>query len=141
MNKDQDNSQTEQQVQKDVRTGKVELLLGRLTDTLDKSLNLKRTQEALKNTREDILRLETESSCDSHLLRRMTVVKRQETQAEKHKAELWSRATILQLEEIQVGCLHQEILGGSRKCTSDCQIFEQFQKEDGVEWTHTSQLL
>ena len=32
----------------------------------------------------------------------MTVVKRQETQAEKHEAELWSREAILQLEEIQV---------------------------------------
>ena len=35
---------------------------------------------------------------------------------------------------------HQKILGGSRKCTSDCQIFEQFEKEDGEERTHTSQL-
>ena len=29
-------------------------------------------------------------------------------------------------------------LGGSKKCTSDCQIFEQFQKEDGVEDTYFS---
>ena len=66
-----------------------------------------------------------------------TAVKRQETQAEKHKAELWSRATILQLEEIQVAIKRS---GSSRKCTSDCQILEQLQKEDGVEETQTSQL-
>ena len=51
-NKDQDNSQTEQQVQKDVRTGEVDLFLGRLTDTLGKSFDPKRTQQALKNSLE-----------------------------------------------------------------------------------------
>ena len=45
---------------------KIDLLLGGLTDTLGKSFDLKRTQEALKNTREAKLCLETESSCDSH---------------------------------------------------------------------------
>ena len=29
-------------------------------------------------------------------------------------------------------------LGGSQKCTSDCQIFEQFEKEDGEEDIHFS---
>ena len=62
-------------------------------------------------------------------------MKRQETQAEKHKAELWSRATILQLEEIQVAIKRS---GSSRKCISDCQIFEQFEKEDGEEDIHFS---
>ena len=69
----------------------------------------------------------------------MTVVKRQETQAEKHKAELWSREAISQLEEIQVAIKTSWEETG--KCTCDCQIFEQFEKEDGEARTHTSQLL
>ena len=61
---------------------------------------LKRTREAMKNTLEGNYILRDRKFMRLSLVQ--TAVKRQETQAEKHKAELWSRATILQLEEIQV---------------------------------------
>ena len=78
-------------------------MLGRLAGTLDSSFDPKRTQEAQEeHTGRQITSGETESLCNSNLLRRTTDVKRQETQAEKHKEELWSRETILPLEEIQV---------------------------------------
>ena len=78
-------------------------MLGRLADTLDSSFDPKRTQEAQEeHTGRQITSGETGSSCDSNLLRRMTDVKRQETQIEKHTEELLSRETILQSEEIQV---------------------------------------
>ena len=95
-NKEQDSSKIQWQVQKEVRTGKVDLLLGRLTDTLGKSLDPKRIQQALKNSLEGnyIWRdrkfmwfslVQTDDSCEET----------GNTGREKHKAELWTPEAIL----------------------------------------------
>ena len=103
MNKDQDNSQTGQQVQKEARIEENRSIAwGTHGHTWKVSRPQENTRSSKEHTESQIMSGETGSSCDSHWFRWMTVVKRQETQAEKHKAELWSRATILQLEEIQV---------------------------------------
>ena len=135
MNKDHDNSQTEQQLQKEAR---IEESRSIAWATHGHTWKVFRPQENTTSSKELIgrqLHLETESSCDSNLLRRMTDDK-------KHRQRNTRRNYGLQKQSCSRRRfkLPSKDLGGSQKCTSDCQIVEQFQKEDGEERTHTSRL-
>ena len=71
-NKDQDNSQTEQQVQKEARTEENRSIAWAPHGHIGKSLDPQENTTSSKELIGRQLHLETESSCDSNLLRRMT---------------------------------------------------------------------